>query len=188
MPGTPKRSRPDVMKLRHLSGRFVRALWPGPPGADDLDWVESVLTSAGFVQFRRQPNHDQRHAIAVARDVEARLAGTEYAGDPRWIAAALLHDLGKLDSHLGVYGRVVATVSGAIAGRDHTEQWSASRGFTRRVGLYVRHAELGADRIRIAGEPEEAARWSTAHHDPAGWAELPIPEPVIAALDAADND
>lgn len=188
MPGTPERSRPDVMKLRHLSGRFARALWPGPPRADDLAWVESVLTPAGFVQFRRQANHDQRHAIGVARDVEARLAGTEYAGDPRWLAAALLHDLGKLDSHLGVYGRVVATVSGAIAGRDTAEHWSTSRGFTRRVGLYLRHADLGADRIRIAGEPEEAARWSTAHHDPASWNELPIPEPVIAALDAADND
>jgi hypothetical protein len=176
------------MKLLHLSGRFVRALWPGPPRADDVAWVESVLTPAGFAQFRRQPNHDQRHAIGVARDVETRLAGTEYAGDRRWICAALLHDMGKLDARLGVYGRVVATMSGAIAGRDQAEAWSTSRGFTRRVGLYLRHTELGGDRIRLAGEPEEAARWSAAHHDPSTWAELPIPEPVVVALDAADND
>jgi predicted HD phosphohydrolase len=176
------------VKLRHLSGRFVRALWPGPPRAADVDWVESVLTPAGFVQFRRQPNHDQRHAIAVARDVHDRLAGTEYAGDTRWLSAALLHDIGKLDARLGVYGRVVATVSGAVAGRDHAEAWSTSSGFTRRVGLYLRHTELGGDRIRIAGEPEEAALWSAVHHDPERWDDLPIPEPVIAALDAADND
>ena len=111
------------MDVTHLSGRFVRALWPGPPRAADVAWVESVLTPAGFVQFRRQPNHDQRHAIGVARDVQARLAGTEYADDPRWISAALLHDIGKLDSRLGVYGRVVATVSGALAGREHAEVW-----------------------------------------------------------------
>ena len=66
--------------------------------------------------------------------------------------------------------------------------WSETHGFTRRVGLYLRHAELGADRIRIAGEPEEAARWATAHHDPSLWADLPIPEPVVHALDEADND
>jgi hypothetical protein len=176
------------VKLRHLSGRFVRALWPGPPRAADVAWVESVLTPAGFVQFRRQPNHDQRRAIAVARDVQDRLAGTEYAGDTRWLSAALLHDIGKLDARLGVYGRVVATVSGAVAGRDHAEAWSTSSGFTRRVGLYLRHTELGGDRIRIAGEPEEAALWSAVHHDPERWDDLPIPESVIAALDAADND
>ena len=176
------------MKLAHLSGRFVRALWPGSPRAEDLAWVESVLTPAGFVQFRRQPNHDQRHAVGVAREVERRLAGTEYAGDPRWLSAALLHDIGKLDSRLGRLGRVVATVSGAVVGRHHAEAWSETSGFTRRVGLYLRHTELGGDRIRLAGEPEEAALWSAAHHDPERWAELPIPEPVIAALDAADND
>jgi hypothetical protein len=188
MPGTPEQSRPEIMKVAHLSGRFVRALWPGPPRRADVEWVESVLTPAGFVQFRRQPNHDQRHAIAVARDVQARLAGTEYADDPRWVSAALLHDIGKLDSRLGVYGRVVATISGAVAGREHAEVWSESSGFIRRVGLYLRHTELGGDRIRIAGEPEEAALWSAAHHDPSGWESLPIPEPVIVALDAADND
>jgi putative nucleotidyltransferase with HDIG domain len=176
------------MKVGHLSGRFVRALWPGSPGADDVAWVETVLTPDGFVQFRRQPNHDQRHAIGVAREVQARLADTQYADDPRWLSAALLHDIGKLDSRLGVYGRVVATVSGAAVGRDHAEAWSESRGFTRRVGLYLRHAELGADRIRLSGEPEEAARWAAAHHDPSRWADLSIPEPVITALDEADND
>jgi hypothetical protein len=176
------------MRIVHLSGRFVRALWPGPPRADDVAWVETVLTPAGFTQFRRQPHHDQRHAIGVARDVQVRLAGTPDADDPRWLSAALLHDIGKLDSRLGVYSRVVATVSGAAAGREHAAAWSESRGFTRRVGLYLRHAELGADRIRIAGEPEEAAQWAAAHHDPSTWADLPIPAPVVVALDEADND
>jgi putative nucleotidyltransferase with HDIG domain len=176
------------MKVRHLAGRFTRALWPGAPKRDDVAWVESVLTPTAFVQVRRQPNHDQRHAIVVAREVQRRLAGTEYADDPRWLSAALLHDIGKLDSRLGVYSRVVATMSASVAGRDHAYAWSESRGFTRRVGLYLRHAELGADRIRLAGEPEEAARWAAAHHDPSTWENLPIPGLVVVALDEADND
>ena len=76
------------MKLVHLSGRFVRALWPGAPRPHDVAWVEHVLTPNGFVAFRRQPYHDQRHAIGVARDVQARLADTPYADDPRWLSAA----------------------------------------------------------------------------------------------------
>ncbi len=176
------------MKLGHLAGRFTRALWPGAPRADDVAWVETILTTNGFTQFRRQPNHDQRHAIGVARDVQARLAGTEHADDPRWLCAALLHDIGKLDARLGLYGRVVATVSASVAGRDTAEVWVTKSGFTRRVGLYLQHAAIGADRIRLAEEPEEAAQWAAAHHDPSIWPDLPIPAPVVAALDAADND
>ena len=176
------------MRIGHLSSRFVHALSPAAPRADDLAWVETVLTPDGFDLFRRQPHHDQRHAIGVARDVQARLADTPYADDARWLSAALLHDIGKLDSHLGVYSRVVATVSGAVAGREHAEAWSESRGFTRRVGVYLRHAELGADRIRIAGEPEEAAAWAASHHDSSTWPDLPIPDEVVVALDEADND
>ena len=172
----------------HLVRRFVGTLSLAGPAAADVAWVAGTLTDAEMTVWRRLPRHDRRHSVRVARDVEAALAGTEYAGDPRWVEAALLHDIGKLDSRLGVYGRVVATVSGAVVGRDHAEAWSETSGFTRRVGLYLRHTELGGDRIRLAGEPEEAALWSAVHHDPERWAELPIPEPVIAALDAADND
>ena len=120
-----------------------------------------MLTPDGFALFRRQPNHDQRHAIGVARDVYVRLADTPYSDDPRWLSAALLHDIGKLDSHLGVYGRVRGHCVGH-GGRSRARGrcWSESKGFTRRVGVYLRHAELGADRIRIAGEPEEAAVWA----------------------------
>jgi HD domain len=176
------------MKPRHLAGRFLGALSPAAPSSEDLEWVASILTRDAYTQFRRQPHHDQRHAIAVARDVQARLEATADAADDRWLAAALLHDLGKLDSHLGVYGRVVATVSGAVAGRDMAEHWAQSRGFTRRVGLYLDHARLGADRIRLAGGPEEAAQWAAAHHDPSTWRDLGFPAAVVVALDAADND
>jgi hypothetical protein len=99
-----------------------------------------------------------------------------------------LHDIGKLDGRLGVYGRVVATVAGNVAGHDMAEVWSSKSGFTRRVGLYLRHAELGADRIRLAQGPEEAARWAAAHHHPDEWDATGIPPEVVAALDAADND
>ena len=138
--------------------------------------------------FRRQPNHDQRHAIGVARDVQARLADTPYADDPRWLSAALLHDIGKLDSHLGVYGRVVATVSGAAVGRDHAEAWSES---TR---LHPPRRRLPAPRRarRRPHPPRRRARGGGAvgrrPPRPVDLARPSDPARVVVALDAADND
>ena len=66
--------------------------------------------------------------------------------------------------------------------------WSEKRGITRRFGLYLRHPELGADRIRVCGGSDVAARWAAAHHDPAAVGATGIPAPVVAALHAADDD
>lgn len=174
--------------MLHLARRFFGALWPARPKPDDLAWVMAALTPGELTLWGRMPNHDQRHSIGVAREVARTLDATEWAGDSRWIAAALLHDVGKLDAHLGVYGRVMATVAGGVAGHDMADAWSAKSGFTRRAGLYLRHGELGADIIRMANGREEAAAWAAAHHDPSRWDALSIPGPVAAALNAADND
>ncbi len=172
----------------HLTRRFVVALRPGAPSDADAAWVARVLTSAELDHWVRQPNHDRRHAVQVARDVDAALAATEHAGDPRWLECALMHDIGKLDSRLSVYGRVVATVSSAAAGHGMADAWSGRSGFTRRVGLYLRHPELGADRIRLAGGSEEAAQWAAAHHLGELPTDLGIPDAVVDALRAADDD
>ena len=73
-------------------------------------------------------------------------------------------------------------------GRDMADAWSQRSGVIRRVGLYLRHPELGADRIRLAGGPEDAAAWTAAHHHPERWAATGIPEPVVVALVACDDD
>jgi hypothetical protein len=176
------------VNVAHLTGRFFGSLRRRPPSPGDLAWAESVLGPEAYALWRRQPVYDQRHSLAVARAVQSELEGGAFAGDDRWIACALLHDIGKLDSRLGVYGRVVATVASAAAGPGMADAWSDRSGFTRRVGLYLRHAELGADRIRLAGGPEEAARWAAGHHTSPWPDDLGIPEPVARALDACDND
>jgi hypothetical protein len=66
--------------------------------------------------------------------------------------------------------------------------WSGKRGITRRFGLYLRHPELGAEHIRVAGGPEEVARWAAAHHDRASWETTGIPVAVRTALHDADDD
>jgi hypothetical protein len=177
-----------MRRVRHLVRRFFGALRPGPPRGGDTAWAVSVLDPGERTLWERMPNHDRRHSIGVARRVERALAGTPHESDTRWVAAALLHDVGKLEARLGVLGRVGATLTGAAAGHDMAEVWSAKRGITRRVGLYLRHPELGAERIRVAGGRDEAARWAAAHHTPGDWASLAIPSDVVAALHDADDD
>jgi hypothetical protein len=169
----------------HLAGRFFGALWPGGPNAADRAWVEAVLEPGEYTLWARQPGFDQRHTAGVARRVEAALAGGPHAGDSRWLACALLHDIGKLASGLGVPARVLATVVGrATDGYRREEQ----RGLRRRIALYLRHPELGADMIQLAGGRPEVAHWAGAHHDRARLDPALLPAPVVAALVAADAD
>jgi hypothetical protein len=177
----------SIARASHLSRRFVISLWPAAPKARDDAWVRSILRPGEYDLWARMPNHDRRHSIAVARRVQAALADTADA-DERWLAAALLHDVGKLDARLGVLARVGATLAGAAAGHDMAEAWSAKRGITRRVGLYLRHDEIGAEHIRLVGGTDAAARWAAAHHQPDAWAGTGIPAPVVTALHEADDD
>jgi len=175
------------MKPLHLVRRFFRALWPGRPRAQDVAWVEGVLEPAELELWRELPNHDRRYSIRMARLVQAGLVGTEYAGEERWLAVALLHDVGKLDAGLGVAGRSLATVLGALAGRARVERWTYTTGFRLRTATYLHHDERGAARIRAVGGRDEAARWALAHHHRDRWPASGVPVPVAEALSAADD-
>ena len=177
-----------MRRAAHLVRRFLGALWPGAPRAVDTAWVATVLTPSELTLWSHMPNHDRRHSINVARRVQTQLAGTHYADDPRWVAAALLHDVGKLDARLGPVRRACATLAGAVGGRGMAELWSTKRGITRRVGLYLRHPELGSDRIRVVGGRAEAAQWARVHHTPDDWPNTGLPSSVVEALAAADDD
>src|SRR5687767_5118779 len=118
----------------HLVRRFFGSLRPGGPGAAADEWACSHLADGEIELGRRLSGAGRRHAVGVAREVE-RALGHE-AGLPV-MAAALLHDVGKLASGLGTYGRVVATLSAAVAGHETALAWREKRGFTRRVGLYL---------------------------------------------------
>ena len=171
------------MKPAHLAKRFFGSLRPGGPALEDEAWVAELLLPGERKAWGRMSGADRRHAVGVARRVE-RAIGNE-ATRPV-LAAALLHDVGKVTSGLGTYGRVVATLSGAFAGHESAEAWSEGRGFTRRVGLYLRHAELGAEMLELAGSHPLTVAWTREHHLPPE--EWTLPRPVAEALKDADDD
>ncbi|MDQ3176448.1 MAG: HDIG domain-containing protein [Actinomycetota bacterium] len=119
----------------HLARRFFGSLSRRPPDAGDQAWVDEHLDAAQLALWARLGGADQRHSILVARRFVAIRPG---ATTPE-IAGALLHDIGKLESSLGVAGRIVATVVGP-------------RG--RRLRTYHDHEEVGAAMLRDAGSDE----------------------------------
>jgi hypothetical protein len=147
-------------------------------------------------------NADRRHAIGVAREVTRRWpaapvapAGAPPDGGPARpvLAAALLHDVGKVESGLGTMARVVATVLWAGLDDARAERWAtlepdqgplvALRG---RLGRYRRHPEIGAALLREAGADPLTAAWAGEHHRPeTTWT---VPLPVGRLLKACDDD
>jgi hypothetical protein len=87
---------------------------------------------------------------------------------------------------LRTYGRVVATLSAAVAGREAAREWRKGRGYVRRIGLYLLHPDLGGDLLAMAGSDPLTVAWAREHHLPADrW----TVDPKIAhALASADDD
>jgi hypothetical protein len=160
------------MSLRpvHRARRFVGSLVGGPPPPEDSEWAARWLSERERTAFDRMSGNDRRHSIGVARAVAAHLDRVGLDEDDaaaRWIvAAALLHDVGKSVPGLGTYGRVVATLSGWVGGHDMAASWADTRGFTRKVGLYLQYPELGADVLRMAGSDDRIVAWAAEHHLP----------------------
>lgn len=172
----------------HLVGRFFSSLVPLPVSAGDRAWVASVLQPEELALWSLMTRADQRESVRVARRTEGALAGTEHAGETRWLAAALLHDIGKLDARFGPVRRALATTAAGVLGPRVVESWVDRSGFVRRCALYVFHDQLGADRVKMAGGRREAALWAEAHHRPAIWDATGIPSTVVVALAVADGE
>lgn len=156
------------LDLRHRVPRFFGSLRPGPPRRDDLEWALAQLNERERRLFGMMSNPDKRHALRVARRVDAAYDGLDEPEVPRPVAlaAALLHDVGKSEAGLGTYGRVVATLSGALGGLEMAELWQTRSGFTRKVGLYLRYGIIGAENLELAGSDPRVVAWSIEHHLP----------------------
>jgi hypothetical protein len=145
--------------------------------------VQEVLLEREHALWRTMSNADRRHAVDVAHRVERALG---HEATRPVLAAALLHDVGKVEAGLGTYGRVIATLSAKVAGADMASSWRRQRGFARRVGLYLHHDRLGGDLLELAGSDPVTVAWAREHHRPE--AEWTVPRELAEALKAADDD
>jgi hypothetical protein len=165
------------VSVGHLAKRFFGSLRPGGPSAGEVAWVRTQLLPGEWDLWSAMPGPDRRHSAAVARRVEADLGPR--ATRPV-LAAALLHDVGKSASRLRTPGRVVATVTAGLVGRDRAAAWDSA------IGRYLRHDRLGAALLEQAGSDPVTVAWTREHHHPRErWT---VGADVADALKAADDD
>ncbi|MEO5723645.1 MAG: hypothetical protein ABIQ39_00420 [Ilumatobacteraceae bacterium] len=139
----------------HLVRRFAGSLSGRGPTDDDEAWAQSLLLPGEQALWTRMTPIDRSHSVLVAR----RFANLVPAGRDE-MAAALLHDVGKVDSGLGTAMRVVATVVGPR---------------TARMRRYHEHERIGLEMLTAAGS--SAATLALAGGD----------HPLSAVLRAADD-
>jgi hypothetical protein len=154
-------------RVLHLAKRFFGSFSPRRP---DDGWATARLTEQEQRLWWQFPRPDRRHSIGVARHVEQ--------VDPARpvVAAALLHDIGKVQANLSTFGRVFATVAERFGARHR-------RG---RVGQYLRHDSIGADLLAAAGSDPLVVTWAREHHLPES--QWTIPLETGRLLKAADDD
>lgn len=119
--------------------------------------------------FWAQPVVDQRHALDAAHTVLQAMPGNTGAA-----RAALLHDVGKRHSRLGIAGRIVATVLALLR--------LPAPG---RLAVYLDHARLGAAELAAAGAGELEVAYAR-HQD--GDRPPAISPAVWRVLKAADGE
>lgn len=120
--------------IAHLARRFITSLSRREPAAEDTVWADLHLLDGESRLWHRMTAADRRHSILVARRFESSGSWTRDE-----MAGALLHDVGKLDSGLEVFGRVIATIVGPR---------------TQRFRRYHDHERIGADLLVAAGSTE----------------------------------
>ena len=138
-----------VVKVTHLARRFAGSLSRREPEPHREAWAQSQLLPGELALWQRMTAQDRRHSIDVARRYRS-IVETATRDE---MAAALLHDVGKVDSGLGTFGRVAATVVGPR---------------TPRFRRYHDHERIGVELLTAAGSTGatlQLARWEGPHAD-----------------------
>lgn len=134
--------------LGHLTRRFFDVLSSKPLDAAEVAAVESWLSPGPAFLFFSQPDADQRHGYEAALVV---LASGE--AHPSLVRAALLHDIGKRHTGLGVVGRSLTTMSIRLR-----------LPLTRRGRLYRDHGETAARELAALGCEPPVVEFARHHH------------------------
>ena len=147
----------------HLAKRFFGALGRAPIGESQIELVQTTLLDSEFALWSAMMPMDKKHSIKVM----SRFMQIYPQATAAQVRASLLHDVGKLESNLSVFARVLATIVG-------------ERG--SRFAKYHAHEKIGAQMLRQAGSDEET--WQLVAGEVSDSPQL---RTVLAALRQADE-
>ena len=173
----------NIPRLTYRSRQFWNALL-SPSKRVTSEALLPHLTSTQIVLFRRMQPAEQLHAYHLFKRLE-----TSGQTVPDLLAAALLHDVGKILIPLSIFDRIVIVLGGHFF-RKAALHWSEGtpRGWRRPFVVAEHHAGWGADLASQAGATPLTVELIRRHQD------SPVRNPdsqmehLLAALQAADNE
>lgn len=131
----------------HLTRRFFEVLTARGLSEEEMTLVVSTLDESLARVFFRQSDADQRHGY------QAGMVVLELGGDSDEMVAALMHDVGKRHSALGIIGRSVASVLVKLG-----------LPLTQRMIAYRDHGPAAAHELARLGAPQVAIDFAMHHH------------------------
>ncbi|MFT7645602.1 MAG: hypothetical protein ACI8Y4_000333 [Candidatus Poriferisodalaceae bacterium] len=150
-----------MRRVLHLVRRFCVSLRRRTASEFDLSWVEAHLTTGEWQLFEQMSGSDQAHSVDVARRVAAALGETASFAV---LAAALMHDVGKIEADSGVAIRVVATLVEPVVPDSTVERWRHRSGPVGKLARQLGYPEAGHRLLTNAGSADIVAAWAREHH------------------------
>ena len=121
--------------IAHLVRRFVRSIGGRRLTEHQMLWVSDVLNQSELALWNQMSGPDQRHSVYVGERFVALLPDASQ----QVIAGVLLHDIGKTESQLNTFERVIATIVGPRIPRFRS---------------YHDHERIGVELLTQAGSAE----------------------------------
>ena len=141
------------------------------------------LTPVQLILFRRMQPSEQAHAYHLLNQLK-----NSGQTNPDLLTAALLHDVGKILYPLSTLDRII-TVLGKRFFRSVAQGWSngAPNGLRRPFVVAEQHAGWGAQLASQAGAGLQTVELIRHHHDPPKVDPGMRTDPLLVALQAADD-
>lgn len=170
------------MRALYRAKQFFAAVFPRS-GSEGLTAAAEVLTPGQLLLFRSLPPEDQAHGLRVLGELRA-----QEERDPDLLAAALLHDVGKLRCPLSVWERaLVVVVRRLLPGAVHRWGKGEARGLRRAFVAAVKHPEWGAELVSTVGGSPRLIQLVRLHqNEPHRVADRELSE-RLRSLQTADN-
>ncbi len=170
------------MRALYRARQFAAALSPRF-SPRRLAAAAQVLTPGQLLLFRSLPSQDQAHGLRVLDELTR-----EGEHDPDLLAAALLHDVGKLRCPLTVWERAFVVVAqrffpGAVA------RWGQGqpRGWRRPFVVALQHPQWGAEMVSAVGGSARLIQLIRLHQDEPGLVPDRELSERLQSLRTADN-
>jgi hypothetical protein len=165
-------------RLAYRSRQFRRVLRsPKAPLSDSI--LQPFLSPPQILLFRRMHFFEQAHSFQVLQSL--RLAGHT---DPDLLAAALLHDVGKILAPLSLMGRVIVVIGKHFFPKA-AERWGDGEphGLRRPFMTAYQHPAWGADLAFAAGASPRTCELIRRHQDSSA-----SDDPMLASLQSVDDE